>query len=207
MDYIKILIYLHASLGGAALLGGLIAAVTVKGGKIHKKSGAFFHHSMVFSVLVSLGIALIPSHFNPFLLGIGVFSLYNVLSGRRCLKVLKPGFNITIDKYLAYGLILNSPLMIGLPLILNGEINVVLCVFGVIGFTFGVRDLLAFQNIDKLKKDRIKHHINKISGGYIAAVTAFLVVNELLPGYWAWFTPTVIGSIYATYYNIQWSRK
>lgn len=207
MDFIKIIIYLHASLGGAALIAGLIAALSVKGSKIHKKSGAFFHHSMVISVVLSIFIALIPSHFNPILLGIGIFSLYSVISGRRCLKVLKPNFNILCDKALTYTLLLNCTSMILLPIIFNGKINTVLSIFGIIGLIFGVRDLFVFQNIEKLKKDKIKHHINKISGGYIAAVTAFLVVNELLPGYWAWFTPTVIGSIYATYYNIQWNRK
>ncbi|MBL7788626.1 MAG: hypothetical protein JNL75_02185 [Chitinophagales bacterium] len=207
MDIPKFLIYLHASLGGAALIAGLVAAFTVKGSKIHKKSGSVFHHTMVASVLISLGIALIPSHFSPFLFGIGVFSLYSVISGRRCLKVLKPSFNITIDKILAIGLILNCSLMIGLPIIVNGEVNIVLTVFGIFGLLAGVRDLRAFKDFEKYKKERIKHHINKISGGYIAAVTAFLVVNEVLPGYWSWFTPTIIGSIYATYYNIQWRRK
>lgn len=207
MDTVKILIYFHASLGGLALLAGFIAAMTTKGSKTHKKFGSVFHHSMVISVLISIFIALIPSHFNPFLLGIGVFSLYSVISGRRCLKVLKPNYNLIPDKVLAYGLLVNSVLMIGLPLILTREINIILAVFGILGLLAGIRDLIAFQNFEQLKRDRIKHHINKISGGYIAAVTAFLVVNELLPGYWAWFTPTVIGSLYATYFNFQWQKK
>lgn len=207
MNTVKLLIYLHASLGGLALLAGFIAATTTKGSKIHKKSGTVFHHSMVVSVLTSIFIALIPTHFNPFLLGIGIFSLYSVISGRRCLKVLKPNYNLSIDKFLAYCLLINSVLMIGLPLILTKDINIILAVFGILGILAGIRDLIAFKNFEQLKRDRIKHHINKISGGYIAAITAFLVVNELLPGYWAWFTPTVIGSIYATYYNIQWKKK
>ena len=91
--------------------------------------------------------------------------------------------------------------MIGVPVFYYGKINIILTVFGIIGLIGGVLDLRAYRNIELLKAERIKHHINKISGGYIAAITAFLVVNQLLPGYWAWFTPTVIGSIYATYYN------
>lgn len=207
MDSIKLLIYFHAGLGGIALLAGFIAAITAKGSNIHKKSGTVFHHSMVISVLLSIFIALIPSHFNPFLLGIGIFSLYSVVSGRRCLKVLKPNFNLSVDKFLAYILLINSALMIGLPLVINGEINVVLSVFGALGIIAAIRDLFSYNNFELLKRDRIKNHINKISGGYIAAVTAFLVVNDLLPGYWAWFTPTVIGSIYATYYTVQWKKK
>jgi hypothetical protein len=97
--------------------------------------------------------------------------------------------------------------MIGLPLIFQGRINIILTVFGSLGILAGIRDLNSFKDMQQLKADRIKHHINKISGGYIAAVTAFLVVNEALPGYWAWFLPTVIGSIFATYYNIKLRNK
>ncbi len=207
MDAIQLLIYLHASLGGIALTAGFIAATSTKGSKIHKKIGTVFHHTMILSVLLSILIALIPSHFNPFLLGIGIFSLYSLISGRRCLKVIKPNYNLSIDKILAYCLLINSALMMGLPLIVKGEMNIVLMIFGMFGLLAGIRDLLAYKNFEELKRDRIKHHINKISGGYIAAITAFLVVNGLMPGYWAWFTPTVIGSIYATYYNIKWKNK
>lgn len=207
MDSIQFLIYVHAAFGGIALLSGLIAAISIKGSKLHKKIGTGFHHSMVVAVSVSILISLIPSHFNPFLLGIGIFSLYSVISGRRCLKVLKPNYSLRIDKFLAYVLLINSVLMIGLPLILTREINIILAVFGILGLLAGIRDLIAFQNFEQLKRDRIKHHINKISGGYIAAITAFLVVNEVLPGYWAWFMPTVIGSLYATYYNIKRNRE
>jgi uncharacterized membrane protein len=207
MDAIQILIYFHATLGTIALLAGFISAVSIKGSKVHKKTGAIFHYSMVIAVSISIFIALIPSHFNPFLLGIGIFSLYSVISGRRCLMVIKPSFNLRIDKFLAYGLLTNSVLMIGLPIISNRQVNVVLTVFGILGIIAGLRDLMAYKNLEQLKADRIKHHINKISGGYIAAITAFLVVNQLLPGYWAWFTPTVIGGLFTTYYNVIYRKK
>ena len=207
MDWIHFLIYIHAAFGGLALVSGFISATSFKGSRVHTRAGIVFHHSMIVAILFSSIVALLPAHFNPFLLGIGVFSLYGVISGRRCLKVNKPNYQHKIDTYLAYFLILNCALMVGLPLVFQGKINIILTVFGSLGILAAVRDLLSFRDLDRLKADRIQHHINKISGGYIAAITAFLVVNELLPSYWAWFTPTVIGGVFATYYNVIYRNK
>ena len=93
-----------------------------------------------------------------------------------------------------------------LPLI-QGRINIILTVFGSLGILGGIRDLNSFKDMQQLKAQRIKHNINKISGGYIAAVTTFLIVNLALPGYWAWFLTTVTGSIFTTYYNIKLRNK
>lgn len=47
-------------------------------------------------------------------------------------------------------------------------------------------------------------HIGKITGGYIAATTAFVVVNNtFLPPLLAWLAPGVLGNIYIVY----WIRK
>lgn len=42
-----------------------------------------------------------------------------------------------------------------------------------------------------------------MTGGYISAVTAFFVVNQILINLWNWFLPGVIGGIYITF----WIRK
>jgi hypothetical protein len=38
-------------------------------------------------------------------------------------------------------------------------------------------------------------------GGYIAAVTAFVVVNNMFPSFWGWFAPTLVGVPYILYWN------
>jgi hypothetical protein len=134
-----------------SLIAGLFSALSIKGSQIHKKTGTLFHHSMVISVSTSIFIALTPSHFNPFLLGIGIFSLYSVISGRRCLKVIKPNFNLEIDKGLAYILLINSLLMLLLPLILQHKINIILSIFGIIGIITGIRDLNSLQKCCPIK--------------------------------------------------------
>lgn len=201
------LIYFHAALGGIALLSGFIAAISTKGSKPHKRFGVIFHHSMIASIILSIIIAASPERWNPFLLGIGFFSLYAVVSGRRCLKSKMNGYDFNLDRFLAVIYIINGFLMVFAPYFFQNKMNIVLAVFGTLSVFGGINDLLAYKNPSKYAKERIKHHINKISGGYIAAVTAFIVVNELLPGYWAWFTPSVIGIIFATYYNVKFRNK
>ena len=38
-----------------------------------------------------------------------------------------------------------------------------------------------------------------MTGGYISAVSAFFVVNDILPGLWNWFMPGIVGGIYINY--------
>ena len=40
-------------------------------------------------------------------------------------------------------------------------------------------------------------------GGYIAASTAFVVVNEFFPSFYGWFIPGIIGGFFIAY----WLRK
>jgi hypothetical protein len=38
-------------------------------------------------------------------------------------------------------------------------------------------------------------------------VTAFFVVNQVLPGIWNWFVPGIIGGLYITYWMIKMNKK
>ena len=82
-------------------------------------------------------------------------------------------------------------------------IGIILIVFGLIGGLNGYNDLRAFRDLKTLRKKAIRMHIGKITGGYIAAFTAFLVVNDVLPSIMSWLLPTAFGLIFITY----WQRK
>jgi uncharacterized membrane protein len=197
------LIYIHATLGSIAFLAGFIAIITKKGGNYHKKSGIVFYYTMLFSAISALIIAVLPKHESPFLFTIGLFSSYFIITGYRALRFKKPNPSLTLDKIIAACMILTGIVMIGYPLLMNGKFNIVLTVFGTIGIVFAIRDLLLFKNAKRLRNSWLKLHIGKMLGGYISAVTAFIVVNQFIPGIAGWLTPSIFGSAYIAY----WFRK
>lgn len=207
MNAIQILIYIHAGLGGIALLSGFGAGVTIKGGEFHKRFGAIFHNTMLASIVISLVVAMLPGHFNPFLFSIGIFSAYATRMGKRVLKTHRPDFYVMQDRILIIIMAINSLAMIFVPIVYLGQINWILFIFGIMGIISAYIDWQLFQDLEKIHTNRVRLHLNKIIGGYIAAITAFIVVNKLLPGYWAWFFPTIIGTIYAIYWNRRHAKK
>ena len=94
-------------------------------------------------------------------------------------------------------------LMIILPTVLTQRFNIVLGVFGILGISLAIQDLMLFRNSKRLRKGWLKMHIGKIMGGYISAVTAFIVVNQLIPGIYGWLIPSLIGSVFIAY----WMRR
>lgn len=200
------LIYTHAGFGGIALLAGAVALIAKKGSKLHKKSGIVFFYSMLLSAFLSFIISIMPKHESPFLFSIGVFSIYFILSGYRSLKFKRREFDLKADKLIAYVIILTGFTMILYPIVLNGKLNIVLLVFGIVGLVFGLRDLKLYKDSQKLKKNWLKLHLGKMIGGYIAAVTAFFVVNEILPGIWNWFVPGIIGGGYISFWIMKLNK-
>lgn len=203
MDFTQYMIFAHAGFGGLALLAGLISIVVKKGGFVHKRSGKLFFLSMLLSALIALILALLPKHESPFLLSIGVFSTYFLLGGYRSLKFKNDNLDLRLDNFLAWVIIITGISMICYPLISRGVINIVLTVFGIASIIFGIQDLVLFKNQEKLKKVWLASHLGKMMGAYISAVTAFVVVNHLLPGVFAWFGPSIPG----TFYIVYWTRK
>lgn len=197
----KYLIYVHAASGGLALLAGIFAVFAKKGERLHKKSGKVFFFSLFISASLAVIVSLIPSNFNPFLLAIGVFSLYLLLSGYRALGYKKLPPSLTIDQTISGVMLISSILMIVLPLVNHQQLNIVLTVFGGIGLFSAIRDFRLYQNPQKLKKNWMQLHLGNMLGAFIASVTAFLVVNEFFPPLVGWLGPTVLGSLYIAYWN------
>ena len=200
---IQYLIWLHAGMGGIALVTGAVALLVKKGSDGHKKSGKVFYYSMLISAIVALLVSVLPDHESPFLFSIGIFSMYFLISGYRSLKLKKKDSEIKIDRTIAFTIVITGLVMILYPLIVNGKPNIVLLVFGITGLVFGLRDLRMLKNLKALRKKWLRLHLGKMTGGYIAAVSAFFVVNEILPGIWNWFVPGILGSIYIAY----WMRR
>ena len=207
-QFFTIFIAIHAISGMISLVAGTISVIAKKGGKAHKKSGKIFFYGMLLAGGSGIVASLLPGHYNPFLFVVGLFSIYLVLSGYRALKFtkVKTRAQLRPDIILAWGMITVAVLMISFGsyvLIKIDTIGVVLIIFGVIAFLNGYNDLKAFKDLKTLRKKAIRLHIAKISGGYIAAFTAFLVTNAVLPSLLGWLLPTVFGTIFIMY----WLRK
>ena len=203
----RALIFIHAGFGGIALVSGGISLLTKKGNSLHKKSGKVFFYTMLISVLMSLVIAVMPNHKSSFLFCIGLFSSYFIIGGYRSLKFKKKDISIRLDNMLAYAIIVTGIIMVGYPILLEDSINVVLMVFGIIALIFGIIDLLILKNKNKLRKNWLKIHLSKMISGYVAATTAFVVVNQWISGVWAWFTPGIFGTIYMIYWLKKLNKK
>jgi uncharacterized membrane protein len=201
------LIYIHATLGGIAFIAGFIAIITKKGGNSHKKSGIVFYYTMLFSAVSALVIAVLPKHENPFLFTIGLFSSYFIITGYRALRFKKPNPKLLIDKIISASMIGTGIVMVFYPIIVTGKLNIVLAIFGTVGIIFATRDFILFKNPKKIRKDWLKMHIGKMLGGYISAVTAFVVVNQFIPGIAGWLTPSVFGVAYMSYWFWKLNKK
>ena len=201
--YIRMAIYAHAALGGLALLSGAMAIYVKKGSCWHKRSGRLFFFSMLFSAVSALVISCLPHHESPFLFSIGLFSIYFLITGLRSLGYKRAGIKLGMDRVIAWLIIIVGIAMIMYPVLWFRRLDMVLTTFGIVGFVFGIRDLRMLGEIGRPRKNWLKLHLGKMTGGYIAAVTAFFVVNQILPGVWNWFFPGMVGGGYITF----WMRK
>lgn len=190
--------------GGIALLSGLASILFVKGSPNHKKSGKIFSYGMVISSLISLPICWLPNHENNFLFLIGIFTIYLVISGNRVLLFKnKKQANFT-DKLITMILFVAALFMLffGTYFLLNNNSGGILFLFfGLIAFVIALRDFRFHKNIDKTKV--LNFHIGKMSGAYIASVTAFLVAGLNFQGILYWILPSVVG----TFFIVYWTKK
>ncbi|MFT7073346.1 DUF2306 domain-containing protein [Patiriisocius sp. Uisw_017] len=203
METAAILIYIHAGFGGLALIFGSLAIVFKKGSKKHRASGKYFFHSMIISAVIALLIACLPGHHSPFLFSIGLFSLYFLITGYSALRFKKKIDRVTIDIIGNISMLVIASCMVLLPLIIYGVVNIVLLVFGLLGILAALNTIRVLRKKEMLKERWLRMHLGNMMGGYIAAVSAFAVVNQILPGIYNWFVPGIIGGVYIYY----WMRK
>lgn len=203
-----ILLLIHIVSGSIGLITGTINLIRKKGDKPHKKFGVFFLSGMLINGVSGLLMSLI--HFNFFLLIVGVFSIYMVSTGQRylSLKTISPIQKaLKIDWILSAGMFLFGVgfIIYGVLLLLSSNnFGIVLLVFGFISISMVYQDFKNYQGRNSNKNFWLLVHIQRMMGSYIAAMTAFIVVNNtILPGIVAWLLPTVI----VTPLIFKWSRK
>ncbi|MCW8876063.1 MAG: hypothetical protein OQJ89_05610 [Kangiellaceae bacterium] len=194
------LIVVHVVLGSLAFIVGGITLFSTKGSPVHKMTGRIFYISMTVSVFLTLLVSVMPHHVSPTLFQIGILSLYFLIGGRRSLGLKNPNHRLIIDRLLAGTVVVVSLFIMFYSVVKVGEFYPLRTVFGAIGIVFGVIDLMLFNDSANLKKKWLALHLSKMIAGYTAAVTAFLVAQNVLSGYYNWFTPTVFGLSYVFFW-------
>ena len=203
-----ILLIIHIIAGSIGLLTGTINIIKKKGDKAHKNVGKFFFYSMLINGFAGFIMSLI--HRNDFLLIVAVFSIYMVATGQRFLslkqlnKEQKPK---AIDWILTFTMLVFAFLFItyGSYLLINKvNFGIVLLVFGVVSCLMAIKDIKVYKGNIKEKNYWLLLHIQRMVGSYIAALTAFIVVNNhFLPGIVGWLLPTVI----FTPLIVKWTKQ
>ena len=209
--WLDIVLWVHIAGGSVAVASGLVAILSRKGGGLHRGVGKAYFGGMtiVFITAVILGLA----HWNPFLLLVGVFSFQLVVFGYRSLyhKQLHRKKVPRLD-YLIVGVAgFGDICLIGLGgwWLSGGQtMGAVAIVFGIIGLLFTRRVYRKFNSPPVDKKHWLKGHLSGMMGGYIATVTAVLVVNVQIGGlnWLLWLFPTIVLTPVIFYYNRKHSR-
>lgn len=187
------MLYLHIITGSVALLTGLLALVLRKGSVAHKRMGDMFFGAMLLCSGAGLWLALNGG--NQFLLVIAVFSLYLTLAGFSALFVLKSPVARILGQLLAsvmaFGVV--GFVVLASDAFQNGNVlaGFLLTLFGALAGFLVVQDYRFFRHG---RGSVMSQHIGRMVGAWIAALSAFLVVNQTLqPPVLNWVAPLVIG--------------
>ena len=185
MGILDILKPIHILAGSLTLLSGLIAMSSKKGKRIHRISGKIFFWSMAVTTLLGLNAGIFKPELHIFI-PIAIISFYQAATGYRILfiktlnKEQKPQI---IDWLLTIGMLLTSSVFIVLGIMnLNTDLffAIVLFAFSTIGLYCCGVDIYNYTKKPTNKFYWLFTHIFRMSHGFIAALTAFLVNNSKL---------------------------
>src|ERR1043166_5837329 len=167
---------IHICAGAFALVSGLIAMLTVKGGKVHRLNGKIYFWSMAIVFVTSVYMSIVKT--TLFFTLIAFFSFQAAFNGYRILYLKelpqgqKPGM---IDHIaLVIGAIAAVSMLVLAVLAFSGnrQMAIILGVFGAF-YTLGVwNEWRKFQRPPQEKMFWYYKHIGQMGGAYIATTTA-----------------------------------
>jgi uncharacterized membrane protein len=219
MSIFNIFLAVHVAGGVTGLLTGILSLSAQKGGNVHTKSGVIFYFAMLTVAATSFLLSIL--HSNPFLFAVGVFTGYMTLTGRRYLTQKQKGLANQTDNFekilaaamFAFVLVF---LYLGISsLIKQNYFGIVFLVFGWGTLSMVREDYAIIQGKNTNPMLWLRMHITRMTGAWIAAFTAFVVVNgdkltvilgENFAGRASivvWIAPAAVG----TFFIIYWLRK
>jgi hypothetical protein len=206
------LLWVHIVAGAAALLAGLAAIVTLKGGPRHNRAGRIYAVTMGVVVVTAVPLSVWADDW--FLFAIALFTAYLIGTGYRIIGRQRAGLTdpATTD-YALQG----AMLVVGFGMVGGGaygtiagviDLGEVLVVFGLIGGGLAVRELRQLQLPKPDRTPWFERHIAFMGGGYIATVTATITVNlTMVPELARWLGPTVVGVPLITYAVVTYRSR
>jgi len=198
-------LWLHIAAGVVAVLAGVGALVTRKGGRRHRQAGKLFLGSM--AVVVGTVFVLVALDFNTFrliLTLIAIFSGYLAFSGYRAVSRKRSATSsLVVDWVAAVAVVLACGALgvWGLVWMFEGNsFGVVMSVFAGIGIVFGGVDMRTLHTDSH--EAPILTHLQRMCGAFIAVISAVSAVNLTATlGILAWLWPTILGVPLIAYYT------
>ncbi len=199
-----LLLACHIAAGSVALLAAAGALAARKGGPSHVRAGRTFALGMLVVFVTAVPMTVLRP--NLFLLLIAVFSFYLVATGWRRARH-RDGTPAATDWTAASVMAATALAMViaGAERMRGGDPGgIVLIVFGAIGGSLALADVLALRRRAYRGRARIAAHLTRMLAGTVGAVTAFTVVNlSLEPELLEWLAPTVL----LTPVIVYWIRR
>jgi uncharacterized membrane protein len=206
------LLIIHIAAGAIGLITGTINLINRKGDRLHKRIGFVFTYAMIAAGISAIILSIL--HPNYFLTMVGVFTIYMVSTAYRYIRLRLTEVDNdpkAFDWLLTVSMGLAGLLFISLgvkTLMASHTFGIVYIVFGLISLLFVRTDIKNYRGKAAHRNYWLLAHLQRMTGGYIAALTAFLVVNSdyfpsMIPGVVLWLLPTAV----LTPLIILWSRK
>ncbi len=208
MEHLKLL---HAIAGTIVGLTGLAQIILKKGGKLHRILGMAYFWSWLVIILTG---GLIGS---PLITFFGILGFYMALTGyrfgHRKSTAIEAFDKIVVYTGLAFSL---GTLGWGIYLLLTGntDFGIVATFFGIIFLVTVRKDFQEFvqgKPVRKLSGHKMQwyfEHFGRMYISYIAAMTAFTVIQEVFPmPILNWILPTVIGTILIAMSNRKYYKQ
>ena len=216
MSILEILKPIHILAGSLTLISGFVAIAATKGQNVHRLAGQIFFWSMAVTTVLGLNAGIFKPEYH-FFIPIAIVSFYQAATGYRILfiKTLNQGQQPHImDWLLTIGMLLTSLVFVFLGFANLGKdmfFAIVFFAFSSIGLYCCAVDLYNYVKKPSNKNYWLFIHIFRMSHGFIAAITAFLVNNS------KWFPfidqvllliiPIAIGQPIISWLNWRYSKK
>jgi hypothetical protein len=212
--YLRAVLASHIAAGAVAFICAPIALLTAKGGRTHRRWGKIYFWAMAVVAATALFLSIVLPI--VFLALVAVFSFYAAFSGYRILSLKrlgsgeKPHFVDWFAALLTLGTSAALAVLGALHPRLVGGMGVVAIVFGLLGVLLAAGSIRTFLRPPVEKQFWWFAHMRGMIASYIAAFTAFTVVN-LAPHFgnvwWIWLGPAIIGIPASIRWQLYYRRK